>query len=435
MQPPGEGADIVLRLVIRPAGSTLALPKDASTSLMKDEQIPWHFAADVMDFARVMRGTAGYMQQQYDDEISQIQELERHDELMFGDDTEWTQKAIRSCQEAKDRMNTLTSEEDLMSQVSGGKGKQNDTLQQSPNPSALSNSISQYRQSQQQSHAPSDYYFYQALQHNYLSPLDIRILKAAFGSYAAFPSTILPRVERISTGHIIDEELRRRHKYLSHLPQGCEIAFLECNWTDTVPESVLEKFQDEIERRRKRNADKEAREEKERVRAEREEDEKRWREARRTRPPTNLDESSNDLGAADFQSLALASPDATAELDGLESTSPGWGSRVGTGSAFGALASPSTSPSASRTVWGTTAIAPTSPVLQAPPEPVQDDGWLHGWEKELLDHDGAVAAQMEGVSLEGSESGVNTPGGSSAKKKGKKGKKITLMSTNARRGL
>ena len=64
------------------------------------------------------------------------------------------------------------------------------------------------------------FYFYQALPHFYLSPLDIRILKTAFGDYSSFPATILPRVEHISTGHIVDDELRKRVKYLGHLPQG-----------------------------------------------------------------------------------------------------------------------------------------------------------------------------------------------------------------------
>ena len=37
-------------------------------------------------------------------------------------------------------------------------------------------------------------YFYQALPNYYLSTLDIKILRAAFGSYSNLPSTILPRV-------------------------------------------------------------------------------------------------------------------------------------------------------------------------------------------------------------------------------------------------
>ena len=440
LQPPSEGGDIVLRLVVRPAGSTLALPKDASLALMKDEEIPWHFAADTMDFARVMRGTTDYMIEQYDDEIHQLEQLERHDELMFGDDNEWTQRAIRSCQEAKERTKSTKSDGVTTPTPSG-----TPQATESPTPasthkpaSALSQSIAEYRaQKQGAPTGPSDYHFYQALQHYYLSSLDVRILKAAFGSYAAFPSTILPRVERVSTGHIIDDDLRKRHKYLSHLPHGCECAFLECDWTDTVPKEVLDHFSNEIEKRRKRNADKAAQDEKDRVRAEKEEDEKRWREARRVKRPqpdfAADDSGSTGLDPDEFQPI-LGTPTSLQGQIADREQNPGLSnSYEGTRSGFGALASPSSSPSATRTVWGTAAITPTSPPTQAQePTPV-DDGWLQDWEKELLDHDLGLVEQMEGVGLE-SHGPSNSNAGSSAKKKGKKNKKITLMSTSQRRG-
>ena len=287
--------------------------------------------------------------------------------------------------------------------------------------SALSMSIAQLRMGP--SSTPADYYFYQALLHYYLSPLDIRILKAAFGDFSSFPSTILPRVERISTGHVIDNELRKRTKYLAHLPHGCEIAFLECDWTDTVSPDVLERFKSEIERRRKRNYEKESREEKDRVRAEKEEYDKRYAAARRKRPSS----PEKTFRPEDFQPLAAAveGSDDIAVEGGLESTSPIWSSRKGNESAFASLASPSTSPNESRTVWGTVAIQPTSPELPpvAPESNPTDDGWLQDWEKDLL-ADSEVAAQMEGASV-AQEVG---------KSKKKKGKKITLMSTNAKRG-
>ena len=400
---------------------------------MKGEEIPWHFAADVMDFARVMRGTGDYMLEQFDHEISQIEQLERHDELMFGDENDWTQKAIRSCQDAKERIRSIGSISGISSQVDINPKLKNVQSEKAPaKTSALSMSIAEYRSQGSNPAGPSDYHFYQALQHYYLSPLDIRILKAAFGSYSAFPSTILPRVERISTGHVIDEDLRRRHKYLSHLPFGCEVTFLECDWTDTVPEEVLQHFKAEIERRRKRNADKDAREEKERIRAEKEEDEKRWREARRTRRPNEVERDNSDYNPDDFQPLAgsFNPGDATT----IESTSPAWTYQGGSGSAFGALASPSTSPSASRTVWGTAAIAPITPPQQPLPEP-QDDGWLQGWERELLDHDAELVQQVEAASLDSPGPSSGQGGSSASKKKGKKGKKITLMSTSQRRGI
>ena len=280
---------------------------------------------------------------------------------------------------------------------------------------------------------PSEYYFYQALLHYYLSPLDIRVLREAFGNFSSFPSTILPRVERVSTGHIVDDELRRRVKYLSHLPYGCEVSFLECDWTDTVPPEILERFKPDLERRRKRFQDKEARDEKARAIAEREE-EKRYDFARRNRTSSPVAER---FSTDDFHPLAAAH---ISEEPGLSSSvehvsaSPPWPNRHGQGSAFASLASPSTSPSASRTVWGTPAIAPTSPQLQAMPQPQHeevDDGWLQGWEKDLLREDDLVA-QAQNLSL-GESSKAGGGGGGGAGKK-KKAKKITLMSTNVRRG-
>jgi len=274
---------------------------------------------------------------------------------------------------------------------------------------------------------PHAFYFYHALPNYFLSPLDIRILKTAFGDFSAFPSTILPRVEHISTGHIIDDDLRKRAKYMAHLPYGFEVSFLECDWTDIISPIILEQFQDDIARRRKRNLEKEAREERDRIRAEKEEDDKRWAPARRRRPssvPKSFSES-------DFRPLIDGSthPSSSPGESALAATPP-WGN-TRTHSSFATLATPGTSPDAPRTVWGTAAVVPTSPPLIATPEPVsQDDGWLQGWEEDLLDENDAVA--MVEASLNGGSSSQPRPGGGSAKKKKKN--KITLMSTNNRRG-
>jgi hypothetical protein len=116
---------------------------------------------------------------------------------------------------------------------------------------------------------------------------------------------------------------------------------------------------------------------------------------------------------------------------GLASTPP-WGIQR-THSSFATLATPGTSPDAHRTVWGTTAVPPSSPPLVAAPEPSQtvDDGWLQDWEKDLLDESDAVAMVEASKKGEGS-SRAGTGSGGGGGKRGKK-KKITLMSTNARR--
>ena len=498
---PQEGGDVVLRLIMRQPGNTLALPRDGAEALERAEDMPWYFAAEVMDYARVMKGSEDYMTEQYESEIEEIQWQEKEDELMFGEETQWTRKAVSSILEAKERVKgtgnppsasqqpserkarrppvelhasvveaseshrvqhaaksgqslSRSSIEPLMSRRSetsldqsrGGipHSLSDDTTSQTtksiePRVSAASSlrtpassvdPLSSLRLEERSStsvlsHNDSPFFFYEALLHYYLSSLDIRILKATFGDYPSFPTTILPRVERISTGHIIDDELRRRAKYLAHLPQGCEVAFLECDWTDIVPPEVLNGFTPEIERRRKRNHEKELREEKERVRAEKEEDDKRWATARRRRPTPSQDV----ISEGDFHPL----PEVSVADFVAASSSPPWSSRSQSGSAFASLASPSTSPAATKTVWGTRIVAPPSPPLAAAlqeHEPSENDGWLQGWEKDLL-QEGDLVARFEANAIEASGCEQR---GTSAGSKRKKGKKIMLMTTNVRRG-
>lgn len=470
-EPPREGGDVVLRLVVRPAGSTLAMPRDGADALGKDEDIPWYHVAEIMDYARVMRGGEDYMLEQLDQEIVKLEEQGKEDEVMFAEDSmEWTKKAIRSIREAKEKLkgignppeepakpaepkmkrapivfededtapdmyaiqNASKSGHDFTTaqkvpEATPAETKEQRAMSVSSHASAASNGISltlaemRNRQHHEHHKTPSEYYFYHALQHYYLSPLDIRILKAAFGNFASFPTAILPRVEHVSTGHVVDDELRKRTKYLAHLPYGCEVGFLECDWTDTVAPEVLEPFRPEIERRRKKHTEKETKEEKERQRAEKAEYAE-FASARRRRPSMT-----ERFSAADFRPLASGSMSA-ADADHA-STSPPWPARRGDG--FASLASPSTSPSAPRTVWGTAVIPGTSPVLAPHDHHDGDDGWLQGWEKDLSPEEELIA-QAQALSL-GEGEGVDAPKKQQGGKK-KKGKKITLMSTNVRRG-
>lgn len=487
-EPPREGGDVVLRLVMRPAGSTLAMPRDGADALTKEEDIPWYHAAEVMDYARVMRGGEDYMIEQFEGELRQLEQQGKEDELMFGEDNvEWMRKAIRSIQDSKEKVKGIGNPPVMTAKPAEPKAKKppivfNENDEDTPEMYLIQNaaksgqsiphvhtpaaeataldahattstgtetnaassrklSVSSHpsrtshggigatlaeirnRQRHELHHTPSEYYFYQALLHYYLSPLDIRILKATFGDFASFPSTILPRVERVSTGHVVDDDLRKRTKYLAYLPYGCEVNFLECDWTDTVTPEILERFKPEIEKRRKRNQDKETREEKARLKAEKDEY-AQFASARRKRPSI-----SDKFSADDFQPLmpsGTPEPAATTDAESA-STSPPWPARRGQG--FASLASPSTSPSAPRTVWGTAAIPPTSPILVPQEHDMPDDGWLQGWEKDLLQEEGMIA-EAQAMSLgESSETPKKQAGG-----KKKKAKKITLMSTNVRRG-
>ena len=470
---PVEGGDVVLRLMKREPGNTLSLPRDGGESLGPGEDIPWYHVAEVADYARVMKGGEDYMNAQHDTEIEDLRKQEFEDELLFGDETTWTQKAVSAITNAKQKLQGIGNPPDVSRQpatkkpvrepiamgpppdevavmyasqhdAKSGKSSSGDSVPSSsdtgPGPSStpgtsdgvgnLSDAVNNVHlgsasagKSKQrdtgatangtQSSSDHPFYFYQALPQFYLSPLDIRILKAAFGDYSLFPATILPRVEHISTGHVVDDDLRKRVKYLSHLPQGCEVSFLECDWRDVVVPEVLAGFRSETERRRKRNKDKEVREEKDRVRAEKDEDEKRYAAVRRKRSSFGTSEPLS----LDRDFLPLSS---SADV-GASSASPPQPS-----SGFGALASPSNSPPGSRTVWGTAAVANTSDPLE--PQAEVNDGWRQGWEDELL------AQQESELMAQTAAEGSNNPSASSSGGKKKKNKKITLMSTNIQRG-
>ncbi|SPQ26625.1 f54e2401-dc04-4221-8435-fb0a6ab57f65 [Thermothielavioides terrestris] len=402
---PRKGDDVILRLMVRSSRSTLALPKEGATEVLQSgEDVPWHYAANVLDYARIMRGTSDYMMEQFDREIEELLKQEKEDELLYNEDNEWTQKAIKAIRTAKEKAAELGKTETAAS----------DPL---PEPGLTKQTGQDF------------YYFYTSPPHLYLSPLDIRILKTKYGSFSAFPSTLLPRVEHISTGHVVDDGLRKRAKYLGHLPRGCLISFLECDWTDIVPPEILATFSDEIERRRRRNKEKAIQEERERLQAERleaaairdarrhfgaidEEVTVRFGNAGGHEPPVDLN---------DFIPL------------GAEGTTPP-NPRAG----FSSLSDMSTSPTGRRTVWGTPMVG--GPPEAPPPRPHVDDGWLK--DADVLETLGAtdLAVQLEalGVESEGaSSSAAAAAGGSSGAggKKKKKKQKITLMSTGGRRGL
>jgi hypothetical protein len=121
----------------------------------------------------------------------------------------------------------------------------------------------------------SAYYFYQAASGLpiFLHPLDIKILSSHFGAYAAFPDCIAVRVEAASEGSV-DADLRRRCKYLSHIPEGADVVFVEADLEGVVGAEGLRAFEGAIKARRARRREKGRRDEKARVRAEEREREK-----------------------------------------------------------------------------------------------------------------------------------------------------------------
>ncbi|XP_043102889.1 RING finger protein 10 isoform X1 [Puntigrus tetrazona] len=118
--------------------------------------------------------------------------------------------------------------------------------------------------SQAAQHGPY-YYFYQAEdgQQMFLHPVNVRCLLRQYGSLENSPQTITATVVEID-GQTVTEEIRRRHRYLSHLPLTCEFSLCELNLQPPVlSKETLDSFADDLEKR-KRLRQKKARDEKRR---------------------------------------------------------------------------------------------------------------------------------------------------------------------------
>lgn len=136
----------------------------------------------------------------------------------------------------------------------------------------------------------SSYLFYQAAsgQNIYLHPLDIKVLHSQFGAYSRFPRDIAVKVQGAEEGSM-NEELQKRCKYLTHLPKGTDVVFIEVDWetmaataTGTssaegvveadeprlIEEKTLKPYTQVLRARRNKRRDKERKEDRAKLKAE-----------------------------------------------------------------------------------------------------------------------------------------------------------------------
>lgn len=75
----------------------------------------------------------------------------------------------------------------------------------------------------------NEFYFYQAVdgQWVFLHPLLTRILLAHYGSYEDLPGTLRGRLLELEP-QVQSEALRKRHKFLGHLPLGGTLLLRSC---------------------------------------------------------------------------------------------------------------------------------------------------------------------------------------------------------------
>ena len=301
-----------MRLMQRPQITTLALPRTFTwpSDLLPPHQAPFHFLPDVYTYAKFMLATPSYLIENLTRDLSELAS-ERRTLSEFGDalgiefcdaveqrlnkqilkanaldtdvlhaaidravqlELDITARAALQAQRKQEREGTATPDlSDVPIHYLSTQTHHPPTPSSTPTPRGpkLRKNLNPPPPS------TSAYYFYQAASGLpiFLHPLDIKILSSHFGAYPAFPDCIAVRVEAASEGSV-DADLRRRCKYLSHIPEGADVVFVEADVEGVVGAEGLRAFEGAIKARRARRREKGRRDEKARARAEEREREK-----------------------------------------------------------------------------------------------------------------------------------------------------------------
>lgn len=302
LQPEYEGAAgslLRMRLMQRPQISTLSLPRSSTwpSDLLPPHQAPFHFLPDVFSFAKFMLATPEYLIQALSTDLDQL-DSERKILAGMADDLsvlfidaavtrihdQLTQAAsLRSpdlderIRKARRDLESLERSHDLNASVQSG-------VQPSlplPSSSRVPPSTNRTNPRQRRNVNPPEpsrsmYYYYQAASGMpiFLHPLDIRVLLSHFNVYSSFPDTVTVRVEAC-TESTVNDDLRKRCKYLAHMPEGADVVFIEANLEDVVGADGLKSFEAPLRMRASRRKDKERKEDRAKAKAEEREREKR----------------------------------------------------------------------------------------------------------------------------------------------------------------
>ncbi|CAE6428630.1 unnamed protein product [Rhizoctonia solani] len=326
---------IHLRLMYRPQLTTLALPRSVTwpSSAIPPHQAPWHFAPDASAFARFMLATPDLIVKQLEEELVALEvecvmlasyDTQSSNANVIGTkaatkpsseslgvvfvraaeeriklriekaralDTEWLQATVKRAKgdiaaaerlgaRAQQAATNATAASNGDSPPTDPRDMNTNTDTAAPGQTPVSANGKPRRRNvnpPSRDTTPPTYHFYQSStgQPVFLHPLDIRILLARFHTYDAFPLELTLPIESLDIGSV-DNDLRRRCKYLSHLPEGGEVVFAQVNVRSVVGEEAWREggWEGLVGRRRKEREGRHRKEERDRVRAEENEREK-----------------------------------------------------------------------------------------------------------------------------------------------------------------
>ena len=313
-----------MRLMQRPQITTLALPRSKTwpSDLLPPHQAPFHFLPDVYNFAKFMLATPQYLIADLSKDLDMLG-VERRSMMAANDELsivyidaaeekllhQMAKAAalespllVRTIDRARKEYEDLqrsyahnASRSDRVDIQPAGLHETPDaflatrslpsfTNNQPLDASLLSDLVTQpnrppqptsnrnHRQRRNLNPPPPStqtYYYYQAASGLpvFLHPLDIKILFSHYNGYASFPDEITVRVESAAEG-TVNDDLRKRCKYLAHMPEGADVVFIEADLEGVVGRDGLKNFEGALKLRTSRRKEKEKKDDRARARAE-----------------------------------------------------------------------------------------------------------------------------------------------------------------------
>ncbi|KAG8219614.1 hypothetical protein J3R82DRAFT_568 [Butyriboletus roseoflavus] len=323
---PRTGSFMRMRLMQRPQITTLALPRSKTwpSDLLPPHQAPFYFMPDVYNFAKFMLATPQYLIADLSKDLDMLG-VERRSILAVKDELSIVYvdaaeeklrhqiaKAaalespllIRTIDKALKEYDDLQRRNAQNTSRSGRVDTEPASLHETPDAFLATQRLPSYTNSQpldtsslvtsdhatQPSRPPQPtgnrnhrqrrnlnppppstqtYYYYQAASGLavFLHPLDIKILFSHYSGYASFPDEIAVRVESAAEG-TVNDDLRKRCKYLAHMPEGADVVFIEADLEGVVGLDGLKNFEGALKLRTARRKEKEKKDDRARARAE-----------------------------------------------------------------------------------------------------------------------------------------------------------------------
>ncbi|KAL7324129.1 hypothetical protein PS15p_210684 [Mucor circinelloides] len=284
-----------------PLSDTWPLPPNVTCNYMKPDTplIPWHFTPGAMTFARFMLASPDYLRGEYnrdcielndamadakgwgsaeempfiekslDQILAKMKQLNQQDtkelelaiqtsDMMFEAVAKYAKKHGKTASTHQQLVQTVDSVEKSeqvpeayrqyqLAHQAGEDIGANQAASASTTSAAPTTTHQRHTNNNNNSHSSNtpatDFYFYQAVdgQHVYLHPLDIRILKHEFGEYDQFPRQLQVQATSVQES-TLTEDLRKKCKYLGHLPLACDVTFMEINVKDIVSAETIQVY-------------------------------------------------------------------------------------------------------------------------------------------------------------------------------------------------